>query len=80
MHENGVPSGPMITPHLNNVTDDHRYSRLLADFPSFEVGIILTVHFTEKRVFLTFWEGFLSWAEGALTKSQKAPFPQKQTY
>ena len=28
------------TPHLDNVTDDHRYSRLLADFQSVGVGII----------------------------------------
>ena len=39
------------TPHLDNVTDDHRYSRLLADFPSVGVGIILTVLFLEKRSF-----------------------------
>ena len=39
------------TPHLDNVTDDHRYSRLLADFPSVGVGIILTVRFLEKRSF-----------------------------
>ena len=32
-------------PHIDNVTDDHRYSRLLADFPSVGVGIILTVRF-----------------------------------
>ena len=42
--------------------------------------IILTVRFLEKRSFRLFWEGFLSWAEGALTKSQKALFPPKQTY
>ena len=39
------------TPHLDNVTDDRRYSRLLADFPSVGVGIILTVRFLEKRSF-----------------------------
>ena len=42
------------SPRLDNVTDDHGYSRLLADFPSVGVGIILlTVRFLAKR------EGFL---------------------
>ena len=40
------------TTHLDNVTDDHRYSlRLLAYFPSVGVGIILTVCFLEKSPF-----------------------------
>ena len=42
------------TPHIHNVTDDHRHSRLLADFPSVGAGIILTVRFLEKKVLLTF--------------------------
>ena len=33
--------------------------------------------FSRKKDLLTFLEGFLSWAEGALSKSQKALFPQK---
>lgn len=43
----------VTTPHLDIVTDDHRYSRLLADFPSVGVGIILTVRFLEKK--MAFW-------------------------
>ena len=39
------------TLHLNNVTDNHRYSQLLADFLRVRVGIILTVRFLEKRSF-----------------------------
>ena len=35
----------VYTQHLHNVIDDHRYSRLLADF----FGIILTVRFLEKE-------------------------------
>ena len=38
-------------PHNDNVTDDHGYSRLLADFPSVGGGIILTVRFLEKGPF-----------------------------
>ena len=37
------------TPHLDNVTDDHRYSPLLADFLTVGVGIMLTVCFLETR-------------------------------
>ena len=67
------------TPHINNVTDNHRYSRLLADFPSVGAGIILTVRFLEKSAFWLFGRAFWG-AEGALPKSQKALFPPKQTY
>ena len=49
------------TPQLDNVTDDHRHSRLLEDFPSVGGGFILTVSFSRKKGLLTFWEeGFLS--------------------
>ena len=42
--------GFMVTdPHLDNVTDDYRYSQLLPDFPSVGVDIILTVRIIEKR-------------------------------
>ena len=39
----------------NNVTDETRYSRLLADFSSVGGNVILTVCFLEKYLFLTFW-------------------------
>ena len=39
----------VTTPHLDNATDDHRYSRLLPDFRSVGVVIILTVCFLEKN-------------------------------
>ena len=46
----------------------------------FEQGIIFNSLFHQKKGLLTFWEGFLSWAEGAFPNSQKALFPPKQTY
>ena len=40
-----------FAPHLDNVTDDPRYSRLLPDFSSVVGNVILTVCFLEKRSF-----------------------------
>lgn len=44
------------TPHFSNVTDNHRYSWLIADFQSVEVGVIIVVSglFSQKGVILTF--------------------------
>ena len=39
------------SPHLDNITDNYRYSGLLADFPIVGVGIILTVCFLKKGPF-----------------------------
>jgi len=41
--------------HADNVTDDPRYSRLLADFSSVGGNVILTVRFLEKYLFFL-WE------------------------
>ena len=43
-----------FAPRLDNVTDDPRYSRLLADFSSVGGNVILTVRFLEKRDFWLF--------------------------
>ena len=40
--------GPYSTPRQCH-SRSHRYSKLLSDFPSVGVGIILTVRFLEKR-------------------------------
>lgn len=34
---------------MDNVTDNYRYSRFLADFPSVGVDIILIVRFLEEK-------------------------------
>ena len=43
--------------HLDNVTDDPGYSRLLADFSSVGGNVILTVRFLEQKGFLGFLRG-----------------------
>lgn len=44
--------------HLDNGTDNHKYSWLLADFPNFVVGNHFNGLFSRKRRLLTFREGF----------------------
>ena len=43
----------VTAPRLDDVTDDHRYSRLLVDFPSVRVSWqhFSTIHFSKKGPF-----------------------------
>ena len=66
-----------FAPHLDNVTDDPGYSRLLADFSSVGGNVNLTVCFLEKRSFslLGVFEGLRA------PQKPKVPFfLRKQTY
>ena len=66
------------TPHFDNVTDDHRYSRLLADFPSVGVGVILTVRFLKKGPF-DFLGGLFEGLRAPSLKAKSPIFLKKQT-
>ena len=65
------------TPHLDNVTDDRRYSPLLEDFSSVPSWYHFNSSFSRKKGPFDFFGGLFEGLRAPYQRAKKALFPQK---